>query len=60
MAAAMKNQSLALFPLHKISGPEKRPVRKILEKATKVVCPDLSAQTQRLDNCMASMWRRCT
>ena len=60
----MKKPNLAFYRVSKIS-PEKRELKRSVERLEPVAVEsnyssDLVRQTQSLDACLDSLWRRCT
>ena len=61
----MKNPSLAIFRVSKKIGTEVKEIRKPIEPMRRATpdtatCSDLMRQTQSLDACLDSIWRKCT
>ena len=61
----MKNPKLAFFVASAKSGLIKKEIRKAIVNPEKLerpkpICSDLMRQTQSLDACLDSIWRRCT
>ena len=62
----MKNPKFTFFVESAKAGLIKKDIRKAivnpekLERTTKPLCSDLMRQTQSLDACLDSIWRRCT